>query len=118
MVEHQGLRELTIICMTECRVKAGLLGRAVARLEALDVRSTDMSVIQIEEILRAVGEGSTLRYLNIAGNYRQMERVEAGLLGRAVARLETLDVRFTDMSVIQIEEILRAVGEGSTMRHL
>merc|ERR1712226_1186721 len=99
------------------RVETGLLGRAVARLERLNVGCTYMSAQQIEEILRAVSEGSTLRHLSMQWN-GNMETVEAGLLGRAVARLETLNVGFTVMSAQQIEEGLRTVTEGFTMRNL
>merc|ERR1712226_171042 len=72
---------------------------------------------QIEEILRAVSEGSTLRHLIIWGNFL-VGTVEAGLLGGAVTRLESLDVGGGGLSGQQIEEILRAVSEGSTLRHL
>ena len=63
MVEHPGLRDLTIFCLTECRLKAGLLGRVVARLERLNIRGRGLSVENIEEILRAVSEGSTMTQL-------------------------------------------------------
>merc|ERR1712226_1268254 len=94
------------------RVEAGLLGRAVARLERLNVGYTVMSAQQIEEILRAVSEGSTLRHLIMEGD-GNMETVEAGLLGRAVARLETLDVMGTRLSVMQIREIEEASRRSS-----
>merc|ERR1712226_1740572 len=94
------------------RMEAGLLGRAVGRLETLNVGYTVMSAQQIEEILRAVSEGSTLRHLIMQGN-DNMETVEAGLLGRAVARLERLDVMDTRLTVMQIREIKEASRRSS-----
>ena len=93
-------------------VVAGLLGRAVGRLETLNLGYTVMSAQQIEEILRAVSEGSTMKHLSMDGN-GNMETVEAGLLGPAVGRLETLDVMDTRLSVMQIREIKEAARRSS-----
>ena len=110
--EHPGLRELEILAVAEWRVKEGVLGSVVGRLERLEVRDPGVCVENTEEILRAVSDGSSMRYLRMSGRL-DMSRVKAGLLGGAVARLERLDVWNTDLSALQIEEMQTAALRSS-----
>lgn len=86
-------------------VDPGLMARAVTRLKTLNVRGTYLAPRVIEDILATVAEGSSLAHLDLSGN--KMTSIDAGLLGKAVTCLGTLDVRFTYLTHQQIEAINR-----------
>ena len=89
------------------RVEPGLLARAFTRLEKVNARYTNLD--QINAILKAVCEESEmkLKVLELPSN-DSVRWVKPELLGRAVTRLEELNIINTDLTEEQISVLQEA----------
>ena len=82
--------------------------------ETLDVTNCRLDREQVNTVFTAVIQDSKLRHLMIGFN--DLSSLEPGVLGKAVTKLETLEV--TDITTSQGEEILRALGQTSKLKTL
>jgi len=110
------LQHLNISYNNLSRLSVVLSARAVSRLATLDVSYTALTPDQAVTILTAVSEGYTLTKLYLGGN--DLSLVEPVLLAHVVTKLESLDVRHTDLITKQVETVLGAICQGSRMRNL
>ena len=82
-------------------------------MKTVYVSQVFLTVEQISAILEAICDGSSLKILDLSGNYEDMFAVEPDLMARAVIRLESVNVSY--LSVEQISAILRAVYDESVL---
>ena len=113
LIRHQGLKELEVRDIDTSGVEPGLLARVVSSMKTVYVSQVFLTVEQISAILEAICDGSSLKVLDLSGNYEDMFAVEPDLMARAVIRLESVNVSY--LSVEQISAILRAVYDESVL---
>ena len=89
---------------------------SITKLETLDLKSNDLTQQEAELILNTISEGSKLTKLNISWN--NLSGVDPGLLAKAAAKLETLDVNNTFLTHEQAVTILTGVSDGSKLTNL
>ena len=99
------------------RVEPGLLARAVTRLEEVNLRGTVLTEEQVTAILRALCDGAVvkLKMLDLTHNYK-VQRLDSGLLAKAVVRLEEVNLGDTDLTEEQMTAILRAICGGAVYK--
>ena len=97
-------------------VDQGQLDKAVIKLKTLDVSDTELTQQQAVTILTAISEGSKFTKLDISCN--DLPEVDPGLLAKAVTKLETFEVRYTELTQQQAVKILTAISEGSKLAKL
>ena len=99
------LRKLGTPSKNLSTVDAGLLARAVNRLVGVQFSRTGMTLEQWEGILTGISEGnSKLKRLEISCD--NLSGVDAGLLARALNRLEVVEIRWSDLTQEQGEAIM------------
>ena len=115
--EESTMIELDISDNDLSGVDPELLAKAVNNLTTLYIENTNLTLQQTEAILTAVSEGSKMIKLNIVEN--NMSGVDPGLLAKAVANLETLDIGSTELTEPIISTtILSGVSKGSEVTQL
>ena len=99
------------------RVEPGLLARAVTRLEEVKFWGLDLTEEQVKAILRALCDGAVvkLKMLDLTHNYK-VQRLDSGLLAKAVIRLEEVNFWDTDLTEEDVTAILRAICGGPTYK--
>ena len=109
VVRYPGVTELEV-----SGHRSGVEPGIVARMVTVNVGSTDLTVEQISAIFSDICDRSslTLKVLDLSGNY-YVGGVEPGLMARAVTRLETVNVRHTDLTVEQKSAIKKAASRSS-----
>ena len=114
--EESTMIELDISDNDLSGVDPELLAKAVNNLTTLYIENTNLTLQQTEAILTAVSEGSKMIKLNIVEN--NMSGVDPGLLAKAVANLETLDIGSTELTQQQATAILSGVSKGTKLTKL
>ena len=109
-------KNLFIRCNNLSGINTELLGSAVTKLVTLNVSLAKLSQEQVVTIFTHVSKGSRLSSLYIDGN--NMSGVDAGLLAKAVTKLETLCASNTKLTHNQAVAILTAVSEGGRLINL
>ena len=114
--EGSKMIKLNIVENNMSGVDPGLLAKAVANLETLDIGSTELTQQQATAILSGVSKGTKLTKLNISWN--NLSGVDSELLAKAVANLETLDIGSTERTECKATKILSGVSKGSEVTQL
>ena len=114
--EESTMIELDISDNDLSGVDPELLAKAVNNLTTLYIENTNLTLQQTEAILTAVSEGSKMIKLNIVEN--NMSGVDPGLLAKAVANLETLDIGSTELTQQQATAILSGISKGTKLTKL
>ena len=114
--EGSKMIKLNIVENNMSGVDPGLLAKAVANLETLDIGSTELTQQQATAILSGVSKGTKLTKLNISWN--NLSGVDSELLAKAVANLETLDIGSTELTECKATTILSGVSKGSEVTKL
>ena len=114
--EESTMIELDISDNDLSGVDPELLAKAVNNLTTLYIENTNLTLQQTEAILTAVSEGSKMIKLNIVEN--NMSGVDPGLLAKAVANLETLDIGRTELTQQQATAILSGISKGTKLTKL
>ena len=114
--EGSKMIKLNIVENNMSGVDPGLLAKAVANLETLDIGSTELTQQQATAILSGVSKGTKLTKLNISLN--NLSGVDSELLAKAVANLETLDIGSTERTECGATKILSGVSKGSEVTQL
>ena len=114
--EGSKMIKLNIVENNMSGVDPGLLAKAVANLETLDIGSTELTQQQATAILSGVSKGTKLTKLNISLN--NLSGVDSELLAKAVANLETLDIGSTELTECKATTILSGVSKGSEVTKL
>ena len=116
VVEHLGLRLLDLrgVCLSSA--DAGLLARLVSGLQEVWMGYSPLASSQAEAILENVAGGSKLRKLAMC--FTDLSTVEPGLLARAVARLEEVELSSSQLTLQQTQAVLSAAGSSSTLKKL
>ena len=114
--EGSKMIKLNIVENNMSGVDPGLLAKAVANLETLDIGSTELTEQQATTILSGVSKGSEVTKLNMSWN--NLSGVDRGLLAKAVTNLESLDVIVTELITQQAAAILYSVSDGSKLTKL
>ena len=114
--EGSKMIKLNIVENNMSGVDPGLLAKAVANLETLDIGSTELTQQQATAILSGVSKGTKLTKLNISWN--NLSGVDSELLAKAVANLETLDIGSTERTECGATKILSGVSKGSEVTQL
>jgi len=97
-------------------VESGLISTAFTRLVEVDLRLTKLSTDQMTSILSHVMDDTKLKNVVLYGN--DLSSVEPGLLATAVNRLEDVDLRFTELSTEQMNNILSHVKGDTKLKEL
>ena len=114
--EGSKMIKLNIVENNMSGVDPGLLAKAVANLETLDIGSTELTQQQATAILSGISKGTKLTKLNISLN--NLSGVDSELLAKAVANLETLDIGSTERTECKATKILSGVSKGSEVTQL
>ena len=114
--EGSKMIKLNIVENNMSGVDPGLLAKAVANLETLDIGSTELTQQQATAILSGISKGTKLTKLNISLN--NLSGVDSELLAKAVANLETLDIGSTERTECGATKILSGVSKGSEVTQL
>ena len=85
-------------------------------MKTVYVSQVFLTVEQISAILEAIRYGSSMKILDLYGNYEDMFAVEPDLMARAIIRLETVNLSFTELTREHISAILRAVYDESVLK--
>jgi len=83
---------------------AGILAQAVTQLEKVELGYTRLTPQQVEAIFAALDTSSQMKILRIRSN--NLSSVDPDVLARGVNKLETVDMRDTDLTEQQITRIL------------
>ena len=102
-------------------LEPGVLGRAVTKLQTLEV--TNISHSQGEEILRALSQTSKLKTLILETLNLNLDSLDPSLLAGAATWVETLDIEGNFYSGTQIspsmaETVFKAISQPSRLRNL
>ena len=114
--EGSKMIKLNIVENNMSGVDPGLLAKAVANLETLDIGRTELTQQQATAILSGISKGTKLTKLNISLN--NLSGVDSELLAKAVANLETLDIGSTERTECKATKILSGVSKGSEVTQL
>jgi Leucine-rich repeat (LRR) protein len=119
---ESNLKSLTITadrqhCESLAAVEPDLLARVAGRLEQLNLMSAGLTGRQVEAICSVVvGGGAHLRKLGLG--LTGLSTVEPGLLARALAVLEEVDITEADLTRHQLETIFSAISGDTKLKKL
>merc|ERR1712192_337913 len=108
------LKKLDLAHVSLTSVNTGLLAKAARLLEELIVPHTFLTSSQVEEIFEAIkGQDSCLRVLDISCN--RLSSVDPETLSSAVVRLEEAKMERCSLSSPQVQALLKAAAESSSL---
>jgi hypothetical protein len=106
------LKNLSLSFIPLSSVEPQLLGRALSRLEKVELEEPELSEAQIDAIFVALGgRESSVRSLNLLAI--NLSAVEPAKIGRVVTKLDTCALRQTDLTQPQVEALFTALEEPS-----
>jgi len=109
------LKKLSVFSNNLSSVDPELLARGVTRLE--DVYFTNITNEQSEAIFTAISQNnSQLKKLNL--RFINLSCVDPAVLAKAVARLEEVDLRHTELSTEQLNSLLKSVQKDTKLKKL
>ena len=114
--EGTRLKVLNLVANNLSEVDSAVLGKSVALLEEAYLSRTRLAPQQVEAIFEALGRCSHLRTLSLLGN--NLSSVEANELAREVNKLETADLRHTNLNSQQISRVLRQSLVATSLKQL
>ena len=94
-------------------VPADKLARTVGHLHTVKLKSNSLSTHQCTQVLNTSITSTTLADLNLAGN--NLFGVSANILGMAVGRLKTVNLKFTSLSTDQCTQVLNTSLTSTTL---
>ena len=97
-------------------VAAGLLAKVTVKLEELHMRNARLTGQQLEAIFVALAAESKLKKLILKDT--NLSSVNAGLMAKAVIKLEEVAMRYTEMTAQQFAAILSAITNNRGLRKL
>ena len=116
VMRHPGLRRLDLRGANLSSLEPGLLARAVAGMEEVQMGYCPVSSQQAEAIFTAVAAQTKLRKLHLS--YTDLSSMEPGLLARVVVSLPDVNIRSTELTNQQVEAILAAIGKDTRLKKL
>ena len=116
VVEHPGLRLLELRGVS-LSVEPDLLARAVAGLEKVELRSSQLTTEQTQAVLRAAGSSRQLKKLDMAMN-KSIPGVSPELLASAVLNLEEFSIGYSVLTSQQIEAIFSTISGANSLKVL
>ena len=117
LAEHTvPLKRLNLFKCDISSVDPGLVGRGLAKLEAVTLWHSCLTQQQAEAAFFHLAISGNMRRLDIS--YTNLSKVEAELLGGVVARLEAADLGCTSLRVEQVEAILTSILHTSSLASL
>jgi Leucine-rich repeat (LRR) protein len=117
LVEIEDGVKLRILNLAEnnlSTVEPSLLA-SLAHLETIDLHYTGLNKEQLETLFKAIKEGNTLKNLNLIEN--DLAPVEPALMN-AFTKLETLELRYTNITHDQLKVFFEAIGEQTHLKCL
>jgi len=88
-----------------------VLSKLARKLVELDLGSTSLKAVQLEEFMVSVARSpGKLKNLILQGN--DLERVDAGVIARMATKIESLNIAKTELSSKQAEEIFKAIADS------
>ena len=111
------LRKLKMFFTDMSTVEPGLLARAVAGLEEVELKSSQLTTEQTQAVLRAAGSSRQLKKLDMAMN-KSMPGVSPELLASAVLNLEEFSIGYSVLTSQQIEAIFSAISGANSLKVL
>ena len=97
-------------------VEPELIARVLSIMEKVVIgNSIDYRYEQIEELLSKLNDDTKLKHLEL---YVDISRVDPDILARGVNQLETVCLRYTELTKIQIEKILSQTLKSSKLKYL
>ena len=105
--QKSNLKKLNISCNNLSSVDPLLLVRAVSRLEEINLDGTELTFMQARGIMLTIGfdKFSTVQKLVLSDN--DLSKVKPDLLAKAVNRLEEVDMTNSQLTLEQVEAILK-----------
>ena len=115
VIQHPGLKQLVVMCSLE-GLENGLVARIITSKEYVSVGSTSLTVDQLTAVCNSICLGSppTVKTLSLYEN-PNVGRIEPGLLGKLVCRLENIFIGRTDLSKEQVTAILSEISDTSAL---
>jgi len=110
------LKKLNLACNNLSSVHPELFAWVVTRLEDFNLCFTNITNDQSQSLFTAILQNSQLKKLNLSSN--DLSSIDPTVLATAVARLEDLDLRFTNLSPEQLTCILAHVQEDTNIKKL
>ena len=115
VVNHPALKEV-IIKTDLSSIDNILFANTFAKLDKLELRQCKLTTRQVSAICTTIGRNSQVKSLDLSGN--RLSRVEAGVLARAVAELEEVDLGDTGLTPEQVEAVFAELGTSSQLEKL
>ena len=115
VIGHTGLRHLEVVGYGSMEgVEPGLVGRVVTSVETVNANDIGLTNKQLTAIMSEICDRDTLtlKVLILAWN-SSVNRVEPGLLARAVMRLREVNVSGTFLTEEQVTAIREAAARSS-----
>jgi len=102
-------KKLNISCINQSSVEPGLLARALAQLENVNLSSTEITNDQAQSLFQAIAQNCLLKKMDIS--CLNLSSVEPGLFGRAVSRLEGVDLFENNITTDQVKSLFQAMSQ-------
>ena len=116
VVKHPGLSKLSLGQTNLTSLEPGLLARAVARLQELQLSYTCITSQQAEDVFTTLSESSPLSRLHIVAT--GLTTVSPRLLATALARIKDVRLWHTNLSRQQATAIFSAVSVDARLKTL
>ena len=97
-------------------VETDTLAKTVNKVEECNLYSCKMSVHQLEAIFKLLNEDCKLKILNMSGV--TLSLVEVDVISKAIANLEEVDLRDTDLTTEQLEAIFMEIKSRRKLKNL
>ena len=115
--QHKGLKVLNMLTDLSW-LTPGLLAKMMAGKEELTLNvTTALTGHQLEEVLTAISENSSVKKLDLSGGHN-MTSIAPDLLARAVSQLENVDIGGANLTNRQTEAIFDALNESTKLKVL
>ena len=108
--ENFKLTELNVSYNDLSSVPADVLGKAIPRLQSVNLLKTDLTDDQVQSIFHMIAncENLKLRVLDIGGN--NLSSVPADVLVKAISTLERVNLRLTYLTPDQVQSIFHKIA--------
>lgn len=114
--DKTNIRSLDLSMNNLSEVNPDMFALAVSKLEVVTIHDTRLTPDQADAIFSAINEDSKLKSLNVADNY--LSSLDIDLLLNTVTKLETLHLDNTEVTIPDLESILKQSLVETTLKHL
>merc|ERR1712059_61094 len=114
--DKTNLQSLDLSMNNLSEVNPDMLALAVSKLEVVTIHDTKLTPEQAKAIFIAIDKESKLKSLNVADNH--LRSLDCDLLLNTLTKLESLNLGQTEITVPDLERLLRQSLVETTLKHL